>query len=86
MKKKRIFRSARIRKATYVSVWDDAVTVETDCMVDLDTREVFDIQKKDVTGIDMFSGEYVMIGDTRYAVYPETIRDRSEKTALWYRW
>ena len=45
-------------KATYVSVWDGDVEIRTDCMYDIDTGTV-----SDVNGIDNLNDEYIELPD-----------------------
>ena len=37
-----------IIKEKFISVWDDGIEVETNCKIDLQTKEVFDIQLSDI--------------------------------------
>lgn len=38
----------KIIKGKFISVWDDGIAIETNCKINLDTKEVFDIQLSDV--------------------------------------
>lgn len=61
-----------IKNATFVSEWDGGhATFKTDCKVDIDTGEVFDIEQVDVSGIDLNSLDYegVIMDGTEYDVY-----------------
>lgn len=42
-----------IKKATFVSVWDDGYEVTSDCTVDTDTNEVLDIDIVYVDELDV---------------------------------
>lgn len=61
-----------IKDATFVSVWDDGFEVETDCKVNTDTNEVFDIETADVDELDLeiLDREYIVIDGNEYDVYP----------------
>lgn len=61
-----------IKNATFVSEWDGGyATFKTDCKVDINTGEVFDIGQVDVSGIDLNSLDYegVIMYGTEYDVY-----------------
>lgn len=48
-----------IEHATFVSEWDGGyATFKTDCKVNTDTHEVFDIEQVDVSSIDINSLDY----------------------------
>ena len=40
-----------VKDAKFVTVWSGDVTITTDCKVDTETNEVFDIECVDVGGI-----------------------------------
>lgn len=77
-----------IKKGTFTSIWDDCVEVETPCKINTKTGEVFDIEKKDVLGIENLTDEFVTFithGKLRkYEVSPEPMKTMSQ--AFWYRW
>lgn len=50
-----------IVSATYVSEWDNTITVYSDCKVNLTTKEVFDIRLVDIDGVDSLTREYIII-------------------------
>lgn len=37
-----------IIKGKFISVWDDGIEVETNCKINLETKEVFDIQLAEI--------------------------------------
>lgn len=41
-----------VQEAYYTSVWSDGVELHSECMVDMDTKEVFDIEQFDVDNLD----------------------------------
>ena len=48
-----------IKNATFVSEWDGGyATFRTDCKVDTNTHEVFDIEQVDVSSVDINSLDY----------------------------
>lgn len=60
-----------IKNATFVSVWDDDVEIESSCKVNTETKEVFDIEMVDVDDfdIDTCTGEYIILDGVEYDVY-----------------
>ena len=54
-----------IKNATFTSVWDDGYEVTTNCKVNMETKEVFDIEIKDIIDIpeelDNLNDEYITI-------------------------
>lgn len=59
-----------IKNATFVSVWDDGTEIESECKVNTDTLEVFDIEMVDVSeeDFDFCVREYIIIDDDDYPV------------------
>ena len=71
-----------IVSARFISIWDgDTVELETDCKVNVETREVFDIAFIDDDCVDVLDGEYVEIIGVRYPVFK---REDAEDTDFWY--
>ena len=54
---------ANVVEARFVSEWEDGSVVETPCMLNLNTREVFDIETADVDPDSNLAGEYVILPD-----------------------
>lgn len=54
-----------IQEAVYTSVWDNYTEIHSDCFVDTETKEVFDIEMVDVSNydIDICTNEYVTLLD-----------------------
>lgn len=77
-----------IKSATFVSVWDDGVEVESACKVNTDTNEVFDIEMADVDELDLeiLDREYIVIDGSEYDVYPTAgcIPDELADDEYWY--
>lgn len=78
-----------IKNATFISVWNgNEFEVETSCKVNMDTREVFDIEVSD-TDADMLHTldyEYVAIDGIEYDVVPQDEFDDydEEDEMFWY--
>lgn len=76
-----------IKNATFVSVWDDGFEVASDCKVDTDTNEVFDIEKVCVNEIlEILDREYIIIDGNEYDVYPiiYCVPDYLADNEYWY--
>ena len=59
-----------IKEATFESYWDGGVCVSTSCKVNMDTKEVFDVEMAtDVDGLDCLDAEMVVIDDVQYPVF-----------------
>ena len=59
-----------IKEATFESYWDGGVCVSTSCKVNMDTKEVFDVEMAtDVDGLDCLDAEIVVIDDVQYPVF-----------------
>ena len=59
-----------IKEATFESYWDGGVCVSTSCKVNMDTKEVFDVEMAtDVDGLDCLDAEMVVIDEVQYPVF-----------------
>lgn len=59
-----------IKNATFTSVWDGGYEVTTNCKVNMETREVFDIELAEVDeSFEILEKEYVVIDDVEYPVF-----------------
>lgn len=58
-----------IKNATFTSVWDGGVAVSSNCKVDTDTKEVFDIEPG-YTAFDVLSREYITLEGADFPVSP----------------
>ena len=56
-----------IKNATFISVWDNGYEVITNCKVNMETKEIFDIEIVNVD-VDILEEEYVTIDDKKYSV------------------
>lgn len=66
-----------IKNATFTSVWDGGCEVTSNCKVNTETKEVFDIGVIDID-MDILEEEYVTIDNVDYPV------SRDEDTEYWY--
>lgn len=58
-----------IKNATYTSVWDNGIEVTTNCKVNMDTHEIFDIEMAEVDeSFEILENEYVTIDGIDYPV------------------
>lgn len=69
----------RIVSATYTSVWDGGIEITTNCKVNIDTGEVFDVEKSEVIGIDILEREYITINNEDFDV-----SDDPTETYYWH--
>ena len=67
--------------AIFESIWDDRITIQTFCKVNMDTKEVFNIEKVNIEGLEILMGESVIINDIAYPVYQ---KDEMVKGKYWY--
>ena len=67
--------------AIFESIWDDRITIQTFCKVNMDTKEVFNIEKVNIEGLEILMDESVIINDTAYPVYQ---KDEMVKGEYWY--
>ena len=73
-----------IRNAVIVSVWDGGYEIATKCKVNLDTKEIFDIEiyQGDVECYEVLNDEYVIISGKKYKASPAWASD--PLTGFWY--
>ena len=68
-----------IKNATFTSVWDGGYAITTNCKVNMETKEVFDIETVEVDdSIDVLDNEYVTIDGIDYPVSAD------DMTEYWY--
>jgi hypothetical protein len=75
-----------IKNTTFTSVWDDGYEVTTNCKVNMETREVFDIEMAEVDeSYEQLDYEYITLDGKTYVVYnAEDGTDGLEETNFWY--
>ena len=72
-----------IKNATFTSVWDGGYEVTTNCKVDMETREVFDIEMREVDeSLEHLDNEYITIDEESFDVFSI---DEVEDMNFWYR-
>ena len=72
-----------IKNATFTSVWDGGYEVTTNCKVDMETREVFDIEMREVDeSLEHLDNEYITIDGEDFDVFSV---DEVEDANFWYR-
>lgn len=73
-----------IKNAKFTSVWDGGYEVTTNCKVNMETKEVFDIELAEVNeSLDILEKEYVVIDDVEYPVFQ--LSDITEEdNEFWY--
>lgn len=68
-----------IKSATFTSVWDGGYEITTNCKVDTETKEVFDIEMADVDdSLDTLEAEFVAIDGVDYPI------SNDDMTEYWY--
>lgn len=78
-----------IKEATFTSVWDEFSRQRQDvtarCKVNMDTKEVFDIETVNVDSLclDILSREYITIDGVEHPVSSMDEKDR--ETEFWYK-
>lgn len=69
-----------IKNAKFTSVWDGGYEVTTDCKVNMETKEVFDIEKTEVSeNYNICEAEFITIDGIHYFVSTD-----KEETKYWY--
>ena len=65
-------RKTMIKEATFESWWDGDTCISTACKVNMETREVFDIEMaQDVECLNTLDAECVVIDASQYPVFRE---------------
>lgn len=77
-----------IIKGKFISVWDDGVEIKTNCKINLETKEVFDIQLSDIgEGLEILNEQFVQYTINKI-VYKEEVYQIDEVeesyTGFWY--
>lgn len=74
-----------IKNATFTSVWDGGYEVTTDCKVDMETREVFDIKVNEnideIENLNHLDCEYITVDGEEFDVFSV---DEVEDGNFWY--
>lgn len=76
-----------IKNATFTSVWDGGYEVTTNCKVDMETREVLDIEVNDnaddIEALNNLDYEYITIDGEEFDVINKDVNDVGV-TDFWY--
>ena len=75
-----------IKNATFTSVWDGGYEVTTDCKVNMETREVFDVKinnDDDIEGLNSLDYEYITVDGEEFDVLNKDLNDVGI-TDFWY--
>jgi hypothetical protein len=75
-----------IKNATFTSVWDGGYEVTTNCKVNMETREVFDIEVNNDDNIERLNNldyEYITIDREEFDVLNKDLNDVGV-TDFWY--
>ena len=72
-----------IKDALFTSVWDGGYEVTTNCKVNTETNEVFDIETAAADGLEVLEKEYVVVDDEECPVFQ--LSDITEEdNEFWY--
>lgn len=80
-------KTKHIKEATFTSVWDGGVEITTNCKVNMETREIFDIEiatNDDVGSLDSLEEEYITIDGVRHNALNTADFLRIGKKEFWY--
>ena len=72
----------KIINAEFISYWDGGISIRTPCKVNTLTKEVFDVERYDIEGLEILEGEAVLFDNIMYEVFPE---DEAEDGEYWYK-
>lgn len=75
-----------VSTAHFCSVWDGGIKVETECKVNIKTREVFDIEISDIDAdlLEVLDEEYIIIDDVKFPVGPKDDLEDGDLFTFWY--
>lgn len=75
-----------IKNGTFTSVWDVGYEVTTNCKVNMETKEVFDVEMAEVDdSFEQLDYEYITVDGEKHIVYnAEDGTDGLEDTDFWY--
>lgn len=72
-----------IKAAIFNSMWDGGVCISSNCKVDTDIREVFDIEMvEDTDDLDILERQFVSFDGTEHGVVEVSERENDEQ--FWY--
>ena len=71
-----------IKEAIFESYWDGGICVSSSCKVNMETKEVFDVEVVDnVEGLETLDNESVVIDDVQHPVFRS---DEAGPDDFWY--
>ena len=75
-----------ISEATYCSLWDGDILIESQCMINLKTREIFDIEPSGISGdsLNVLEEESVEIEDIKVPACKKDELDEDDMFTFWY--
>lgn len=73
-----------IKNATFTSVWDGGYEVTTACKVNMETKEVFDIEiaSDGIEDLEILDYEYITLDGESYEVVDANVEEAG--TDFWY--
>lgn len=76
-----------MRAAHFCSVWDGGIKVETECKVNIKTREVFDIEQSGIDAdlLEVLDEEYIIIDDVKFPACPKDDLEDGDLFTFWYK-
>ena len=70
----------------YVSLWDGGnIRLESSCKVNLETKEVFDIEPAFDVDVDSLDEEFVEINGQKHRTCNRFVYDGNDKDLYWYK-
>lgn len=75
------FKQPIIINTSLTSFWDGGVKITSKCQVNLLTKEVFNIEKINIEGLEILEGQQIDIDNILYEVFP---KDEAEENDYWY--
>lgn len=74
-----------IKDATFTSLWDGDTAITTNCKVNMETHEIFDIEVAEVDeGLEHLDSEYITLDGIDYAALNANEDDDIDKSDFWY--
>lgn len=75
------FKQPIIINTSLTSFWDGGVKITSKCQVNLLTKEVFNIEKINIEGLEILEGQQIDIDNILYEVFP---KEEAEENDYWY--
>ena len=76
-----------IKEATFTSVWDDGIEITTKCKVNMDTKEIIEVEQYDgnIEALDLLLEEYITIDGVNYPALNTSDFPRIGKDDFWHK-